>query len=46
MKAIGFGMGRATLGSGLVDAVYSLKMNYWRGRESLELSLVDIRPSE
>ena len=46
MKAIGFGMGRATLGSGLVDVVYSLKMNYWRGRESLELSLVDIRPSE
>jgi len=45
IKAIGFGLGRATLGSGLVDAVYSLKMNYWRGRESLELSLVDIRPS-
>ena len=46
MKAIGFGMGRTLLGSGLVDVVYSLKMNYWRGRESLELSLVDIRPSE
>ena len=46
MKAIGFGMGRTLLGSGLVDVVYSLKMNYWRGRESLELSLVDIHPSE
>jgi single-stranded-DNA-specific exonuclease len=43
--AIGFGLGKAPLGSDTVDAIYSLRTNTWRGRTKRELHLLDIRPS-
>jgi len=43
--AIGFGLGKAPLGGGAVDAIYSLRTNTWRGRTKQELHLLDIRPS-
>ncbi|MCH7642011.1 MAG: single-stranded-DNA-specific exonuclease RecJ [Chloroflexi bacterium] len=44
-NAIGFGLGKAPLGGGAVDAIYSLRTNVWRGRTRQELHLLDIRPS-
>ncbi len=43
--AIGFRLGKAPLGGGAVDAIYSLRTNTWRGRTKQELHLLDIRPS-
>jgi len=43
--AIGFGLGKADLGGGAVDVIYSLRTNTWRGRTKQELHLLDIRPS-
>jgi len=43
--AIGFGLGKAPLGGGTVDAIYSLRTNTWRGRTKQELHLLDVRPS-
>jgi single-stranded-DNA-specific exonuclease len=43
--AIGFGMGAANLGSGLVDAIYTLRSDRWNGRSRNELELKAIRPS-
>lgn len=43
--AIGFGLGKAPLGDGAIDAIYSLRTNTWRGRTKQELHLLDIRPS-
>jgi len=43
--AIGFGLGGASLGSGLIDAVYSLRSDHWNGRVRNELELKTIRPS-
>ena len=44
-KAIGFGLGGADLGSGLVDAAYVIRNNYWGGRMRRELELKGIRPA-
>ena len=44
-KAIGFGLGGADLGSGLVDVAYVIRDNYWAGRKRRELELKGIRPS-
>ena len=44
--AIGFRLGGAPLGNGLVDAAFTPTENVWRGRTTRELSLLDIRPSE
>ena len=44
--AIGFRLGDAPLGSGLVDAAFTPTENVWRGRRTRELTLLDIRPSE
>ena len=44
--AIGFRLGDAPLGNGLVDAAFTPTENVWRGRRTRELSLLDIRPSE
>jgi single-stranded-DNA-specific exonuclease len=43
--AIGFGLGGATLGSGLVDAVYSLRSDRWNGRIRNELEIKAVRPA-
>ncbi|MBI2965734.1 MAG: single-stranded-DNA-specific exonuclease RecJ [Chloroflexi bacterium] len=43
--AIGFGLGAANLGSGLVDAIYGLRSDHWNGRSRNELELKAIRPS-
>lgn len=45
VNAIGFGLGGAPLGRGLVDIVYELRSDTWRGRQRKELGLLDIRPS-
>ncbi len=44
--AIGFRLGGAPLGNGVVDAAFTPTENVWRGRRTRELSLLDIRPSE
>ncbi len=41
--AIGFNLGDAYLGSGLVDIVFELRSDAWRGRTQYELGLKDIR---
>ena len=43
--AVGFGLGKAPLGGGAVDVIYSLRTNTWRGRTRQELHLLDVRPS-
>lgn len=43
--AIGFGLGAANLGHGLVDAIYALRSEHWNGRVRNELELKAIRPS-
>ncbi len=43
--AIGFRLGGAPLGKGIVDAAYTPTENVWRGRRIRELGLLDIRPS-
>jgi hypothetical protein len=43
--AIGFRLGGAPLGNGIVDVAYTPTENVWRGRRTRELSLLDIRPS-
>ena len=43
--AIGFRLGSAPLGKGIVDAAYTPTENVWRGRRIRELGLLDIRPS-
>lgn len=43
--AIGFGLGANSLGNGLVDIVYELRSDTWRGRVRKELGLLDIRPA-
>ena len=43
--AIGFRLGGAPLGNGIVDAAFTPTDNVWRGRRTRELSLLDIRPS-
>lgn len=45
MSAIGFRLGGADLGTGLVDALYALRTSYWKGRRKRELELKAIRPS-
>ncbi len=44
--AIGFRLGGAPLGNGVVDAAFTPTENVWRGRRIRELSLLDIRPSD
>ena len=44
--AIGFRLGGAPLGNGVVDAAFTPTENVWRGRRTRELSLLDIRPSD
>ena len=44
--AIGFRLGQAPLGNGIVDVAFTPTENIWRGRRTRELSLVDIRPSD
>ncbi len=48
--AIGFGLGKQWQAQqtipGVVDAVFSLEINRWGGREQLQLKLKDIRPAE
>ncbi len=46
VDAIGFGMGRHELPSGKLDAAFALEINSFRGEESLQMRLVDIRKSE
>ncbi len=43
--AIGFNLGDARLGNGLLDIVYELRSETWRGRVRKELGLLDVRPS-
>jgi single-stranded-DNA-specific exonuclease len=45
VSAIGFGLGDAALGRGLVDIAYELRSDTWRGRVRKEIGLLDIRPS-
>lgn len=45
IPAIGFRLGGAPLGNGIVDIAYTPTENVWRGRRTRELSLLDIRPS-
>lgn len=44
--AIGFGFGEQTLPEGPVDLAFQLRSNVFRGEESLQLLLQDLRPSE
>ncbi len=44
--AIGFGFGERTLPDGPVDLAFQLRTNVFRGEESLQLLLQDLRPSE
>lgn len=46
VSAIGFNLGDATLGRGLVDIVYELRSDTWRGKVRKELGLLDIRPAK
>lgn len=46
VNAIGFGLGDAPLGRGLVDIAYELRSDVWRGRVRKEIGLLDIRPSK
>jgi single-stranded-DNA-specific exonuclease len=44
--AIGFGFGDLELPDGPVDLAFQLRKNVFRGEESLQLLLQDLRPSE
>jgi single-stranded-DNA-specific exonuclease len=44
--AIGFGFGDRDLPKGPVDLAFQLRTNVFRGEESLQLLLQDLRPSE
>lgn len=44
-RAIGFGLGTAKLGTGLIDAIYALRTNYWKGKRQRELELKAVRTS-
>ena len=50
LRAVGFGMGDRVPGlvkaRGDCDVAYSVELNDWQGRQSIELHLKDIRPSE
>ena len=47
VKGIGFGLGYwAAEMPPLVDVVYTLGVNEWRGRKSLQLMVQDIREAE
>lgn len=46
MQAIGFGLGRANLGAGLVDAAYGLRTDHWNGAPRRMLELKAIWPSD
>ncbi|MBT4511450.1 MAG: single-stranded-DNA-specific exonuclease RecJ, partial [Chloroflexi bacterium] len=44
--AIGFGLNHLNGDNApLIDIVYNLKLNRWRGQESLQLELLDFTPS-
>jgi len=44
--AIGFGLNHLnTDNPPLIDIVYNLKLNRWRGQESLQLEIIDFAPS-
>ena len=45
LDAIGFQQGKADLGPGAVDVVYSLRADFWAGRKRRQLGLLGIRPS-
>ncbi len=44
-NAIGFGLGSAELGSGYVDAAFSLRTDKWLGKVRQDLQIQDIQPS-
>ncbi len=46
IDAIGFRLGGHTVPSGRVDVVFRLERNVFRGEESLQMHLVDMRPCE
>ena len=47
LDSIGFGLGEwAKQMPQIIDLAYHLEMNEWRGRQSLQMRLLDIRPAE
>jgi single-stranded-DNA-specific exonuclease len=47
LDSIGFGLGEwAKQMPPVIDVAYHLEMNEWRGRQSLQMRLLDIRPAE
>ena len=47
LDSIGFGLGEwAKQMPQIIDVAYHLEMNEWRGRQSLQMRLLDIRPAE
>jgi len=44
-EAIGFGMGEVQVPEGPFDIAFQLRLNHYQGRDSLQLSLEDLRPS-
>lgn len=47
LDAIGFGLGEwAKQMPSVIDVAFHLEMNEWRGRQSLQMRLLDVRPAE
>jgi single-stranded-DNA-specific exonuclease len=47
LDAIGFGLGAwAKQMPSVIDIAFHLEMNEWRGRQSLQIRLLDVRPAE
>ena len=46
IEGIGFGLGKNNLGKGLVDMVFGLRTDHWRGKTKEQLEIKAIKPSQ
>jgi hypothetical protein len=45
-ESVGFGLGPSMPLSDYVDAVYSVSTNHWMNNSTLQLNILDVKPSE